>query len=387
MALPPVPLKQQQRALITRLAELVDTEGEMAFLQPWIGKGRARNAVSGEPYHGYNIFFLMFSEWLRPHEGPPLYLTKHQIEERGGHLKADAQPIAVLYAGIYRPKQPAAAPGAQLPALTPEAAPAAPAVPAPLAPAPASSGEAPLPARFFAINSLVYHVADTSGVKLPKKTLALIENHTARSPWTEQEQCDRLRATLETANLCPVRYGGERAFYSRRADYIQIPDLNSFRSDLDHLITLAHESCHATGHESRLKRPTITKDERTDEDRGIEEIVAVVGSLLLCEKNGVQPPEAMLRSWASYLQGWGFAELLREKPELFARALVWADLAHLYISEPAKRPDYVRLRRASNQIQLDFAEDRVVPPVAPLPAEVAALAAPAAPTGSEVAGP
>ncbi|MDD2765725.1 MAG: zincin-like metallopeptidase domain-containing protein [Opitutaceae bacterium] len=378
MALPPVPLKDEQRALISHLAELVEKDGEIAFLRPWVAGDRPRNAITLDPYHGYNVFFTLFSEWLHPHPGPPLYLTRHQIEQQGGRLEAEARPVAVLYAGVYRPKPVAATERELTAAPTPAASPVASPLPLPgpdAAPIPSGAESAPkLPARFFCVSSIVYHLGDTAGVRLPKKTRQFIDEQVNRVAWTEEEQCNRLRGILEKASLCPVHYGGNQAYYSPPGDYIQMPALTSFRSDLDHLIALGHESVHATGAAGRLKRPTVTAAHPTPHDRAIEEIVAVVGSLLLCQKGEINPPEAQLRSWAGYLKSWDLPQILREHPEHFARALVWADLAHLYIAEPEKRPDYVTKRQVSDQFQLDFVESRVVAPD-PIPPAVAALAA------------
>lgn len=51
-----------------------------------------------------------------------------------------------------------------------------------------------------------------------------------------------------------ISFGGDRAFYSKREDRIQLPERESFKSEGDFYATALHEIGHWTGHSDRLDR-------------------------------------------------------------------------------------------------------------------------------------
>lgn len=65
----------------------------------------------------------------------------------------------------------------------------------------------------------------------------------------------------------------QRAYYSPSLDYINMPAPQSFSRSEEYYSTLFHELTHSTGHESRLKRKSLTE-------------VAEIGSAYLCSLAG-----------------------------------------------------------------------------------------------------
>ena len=51
-----------------------------------------------------------------------------------------------------------------------------------------------------------------------------------------------------------IRHGGNRAYYTIGADYVQMPPFEAFRDAESYYATLAHECTHWTRHRSRLDR-------------------------------------------------------------------------------------------------------------------------------------
>jgi antirestriction protein ArdC len=82
------------------------------------------------------------------------------------------------------------------------------------------------------------------------------------------------------AQRARIQFGGNRAFYTRNDDYIQLPGLDQFKSSQDYYSTMLHELSHWTGHESRLNREFGKRF--GDQAYAFEELVAELGSAMLC---------------------------------------------------------------------------------------------------------
>lgn len=123
-----------------------------------------------------------------------------------------------------------------------------------------------------------------------------------------------------------LRHGGDRAFYQPSSDFIQLPMPEAFESPETYLTTKAHEQIHATGHETRLDRNFESK-RWGDEGYAIEELVAELGSVLLCARFALKPEH--LHSHAAYIGHW--AETIRSHPNALLSAASHADKAVTYI--------------------------------------------------------
>lgn len=97
-----------------------------------------------------------------------------------------------------------------------------------------------------------------------------------------------------------IRHGGNRAFYQRGFDFIQLPRPEQFETAANYHATALHELTHWTGHESRLAR---TFGKRFGDDAyAFEELCAELGSAFLCASIGIA--NAPLPEHASYLSHW-----------------------------------------------------------------------------------
>ena len=109
-----------------------------------------------------------------------------------------------------------------------------------------------------------------------------------------------------------IKHGGNRAFYVPSADYIQLPELDQFKSSADYYATSLHELSHWTGHESRLNRDFSGRF--GNEAYAFEELVAELGSAMLCAHNKI---DGQLQH-ASYIDSW--LKVLKDDPKNILKA-------------------------------------------------------------------
>lgn len=88
------------------------------------------------------------------------------------------------------------------------------------------------------------------------------------------------------------------AFYDVAGDFIHMPPVATFHDAAGYFATLAHEACHATGAVHRLDRFSRFNG-RTD--RAFEELVAEIGSAMVCAQIGVTPDFGQT---AAYVESW-----------------------------------------------------------------------------------
>ncbi len=137
---------------------------------------------------------------------------------------------------------------------------------------------------------------------------------------------DELQRIANADNLidaigADIRHGGDRAFYHRADDYIQLPCPEDFKATKtastteNYYSTLMHEIVHYSGAPHRLDR---TKGKKFgDDDYVFEELVAELGAAMLCSITGISnEPRA---DHAQYIDCW-LEELKGDKSFIFKAA-------------------------------------------------------------------
>lgn len=109
-----------------------------------------------------------------------------------------------------------------------------------------------------------------------------------------------------------INYGGDRAFYNRGLDKIQLPDLDRFDNPNDFYATALHELGHWTGHESRLNREFGKRF--GDHAYACEELVAEISCAITRAKIGLEGEV----QHASYLSHW--LDVLKKTPQFIVTA-------------------------------------------------------------------
>jgi antirestriction protein ArdC len=134
------------------------------------------------------------------------------------------------------------------------------------------------------------------------------------SPITKTEDEARLSALFARIPVT-IRHCGNRAFYSKAADYIQMPVPEAFRDGSQYLSTICHEAAHASRHETRLNRD-FGQTRFGDAGYALEELVAELASAFIGATIGL--PADHLEDHASYIGGW--LKALGDNPSAFLTA-------------------------------------------------------------------
>jgi len=82
---------------------------------------------------------------------------------------------------------------------------------------------------------------------------------------------------------------------------VQMPDLQTFRDAESYYAVLAHETTHATRHESRLDRD-LGRKRFGDAGYAMEELCAEIGAAFLCADLGITPETR--DDHAAYISSW-----------------------------------------------------------------------------------
>jgi antirestriction protein ArdC len=122
-----------------------------------------------------------------------------------------------------------------------------------------------------------------------------------------------------------IGYGGDRAFYNRGLDRIQLPDRERFETPDDFYATALHELGHWTGHESRLNREFGKRF--GDKAYACEELVAEISCAITRSRIGLSGEV----QHASYLSHW--LDVLKKDPRFILTAASAASKASDYLCQ------------------------------------------------------
>ncbi|MBQ9372559.1 MAG: DUF1738 domain-containing protein [Thermoguttaceae bacterium] len=239
-------------------------EGVVPWLRPWVAFGGAISRATGRPYSYLNQMILGGSgEWA----------TFNQIRAEGGKVKKGVKSRPVIFWKIL---------GGALKTIEEEG----------------DSIEVRYRPTPYLTYYPVFNLDDAEGIE-PK----YIKEENMPCAVDADEKADKIaREYLEREGIRLI--DGEirdDAFYRVRADEIQIPHVNQYKSTAEYYSTLFHEIVHSTGADNRLNRK-LTYD-RSIQRRAQEELVAEIGAAALCALAGVQTPESLKNS-AAYIEHW-----------------------------------------------------------------------------------
>lgn len=244
-------------------------EGVRPWVQPW----RAGNAAgritrplrhNGEPYSGMNVL-LLWSEAMARGYAASIWMTFKQASELGAHVRKGQTSSTVIYASRFT-KTETDARGDEV--------------------------ERDIP---FLRAYGVFNVEQIEG--LPEhyyhRPAPVID------PVERIERADRFFAHAGAK----VRHGGSRAFYAPSSDHIQMPPFETFRDAASYVAVLSHEHIHWTAKADRVGRD-LTRYAKDKTERAREELVAEIGSALLCADLGIVPELEPRPDHAAYVGSW-----------------------------------------------------------------------------------
>jgi antirestriction protein ArdC len=262
-------------AKILRLME----QGINPFAPDWDGSKcpatpRPRNAVTGDRYSGIN-------ELLLGAQPDPRYATFKQARGKGWHILSGEHGTPIIFfdrkAVTNKNRQ---------------------------------SNEDPekivLPiARTYS----VFHVSqmrDANGQPIPPWEPPTLEE----APWQAPESIEQIIAGAKADGMQFLEQG-DRAFYSPSRDTVVTPPKGAFISRDRWASVLLHETCHGSGHPSRLARAYGKRF--GDSAYAFEELCSEAGAAYASAELGLSRGEEALQHAAGYLSGW--AKVLAQDPK------------------------------------------------------------------------
>jgi antirestriction protein ArdC len=153
----------------------------------------------------------------------------------------------------------------------------------------------------------VFNLDDTIGI--PKKAVEARQH----DPVEEGEAF----ITNAIQNGLSLKHGGDRAFYNPRADYVQLPNRESFENIEDYYKVFGHEAVHWTGGEKRMNREGIRSGYFGDKVYSHEELIAEFGAAFIAAHLGIDNEESEENS-AAYIQSW--SQFLKDNSQAVIRA-------------------------------------------------------------------
>ena len=109
-----------------------------------------------------------------------------------------------------------------------------------------------------------------------------------------------------------------RAYYSPGQDMVVVPMLSQYAIPAEYYSTTFHELTHSTIPASRCDRVSENASAFFgNEDYSREELVAEIGSAMLCNRTGIEVEKAF-RNSVAYIKGW--LKALKDDPKM----IVWA---------------------------------------------------------------
>lgn len=263
-----------------KIISLLERGNLPAFKKMWADRGSGYNYSTGKPYQGLNSLLtaLATSELGYEHNA---WLTVNQANKLGGKVRKGTTGKTV-WLNSYRfvPKKGENGEDLSYPLLT---------------------------------SFAVYNVAEIEGIDF-------VFGSEAVPPMDLMEAANRIGVE--------VRWGGDKAAYSRGLDLIKLPNAADFVNEQALFAVFAHELIHSTGHKSRLNR---TFGERFgDADYAKEELVAELGAAMLCAQYGI---ESTIEGHAGYLADW-LTVLKSDKRFIFKASSAAAKAVALLMGDP-----------------------------------------------------
>jgi antirestriction protein ArdC len=243
---------QSYERITERIVSLLE-QGTVPWHKPWTVKtSLPRNLISKKPYRGINVFLLMAMSYESPH-----WLTFRQAIQLGGNVKKGEKSCPVVFWKRMKNED-------------------------------EESGE-PKKAPLLRL----YHVFNTAQCEGLKDAPGEIQ-----MPVTKPAE---IVAGMPQPPL--VKHGMAQAFYSPHEDCVGMPERERFDGEAGYFATLFHELIHATGHEKRLKRASLTERNGFGSDPYCkEELIAELGSAFLCGYADIV--ERTIDNSAAYVEGW-----------------------------------------------------------------------------------
>lgn len=169
----------------------------------------------------------------------------------------------------------------------------------------------------------IFHIEDCDGIQSKMGDAPMEKNE----PIYEAEKAIGEYLDRESSLRFQCRKSN-RAYYSPSEDTVVVPLLEQFNTPEQYYSTVFHEMVHSTGHTSRLDRKSGMKSFFGNEEYSKEELVAEIGSAMICGILGFETKKTFKNSIA-YLQNW--IQVLKNDKKMIVLAASAAEKATNFI--------------------------------------------------------
>src|SRR5580704_16001885 len=258
--------------------------GTPPWRRPWDpdkagGPAMPRNAATGQRYRGINVLALGMSV-LAFSSGDPRWATYKQAEDRGWQVRKGERGTTGFFFKRLEVRDDRDGSG---PEYDEEAV-----------------RRIPLLRAFT-----LFHASQIDGIP------SYVPPTVAEAPWRAPEAAEIILANSRAI----IRIGGERAFYSRGTDHIQMPPRGAFASAGGWASVQLHELGHWTGAGARLDRDLSGRFGSPDYAR--EELRAEIAQVMVCAELGLT--ECDFSNNDAYVAHW-LQKLRDDSKEIFRAA-------------------------------------------------------------------
>lgn len=279
-----------------RIVEMMQN-GLIPWQKPWHGpKGKESTegmAISYVTRRAYSVI----NQWLLGEPGE--YLTFKQIQERGGQIiKGEKSRIVVFFTKHEYVKKDE------------------------------ETGEEKLASYPLLKYYNVWHINQTTGIE-SKLTTDATEPEPAVIMDAAADAIIEGYLSREEALKFQNNKPSNRAYYSPSEDKVVVPMPEQYDVLAEYYSTTFHELVHSTLKASRCDREAENKDSFFgNHEYSREELVAEIGSAMLCSVSGVETTKSLKNSVA-YIQSW--IRSLKNDPKMIIWASSRAEKAANYI--------------------------------------------------------
>lgn len=272
-------------------------QGIVPWRKPWVGgEGVAISYTSRKAYSILNQFLL---------GKPGEWLTWGQIQDNKGKVRKGAKSRFVVFYSWVADKDEQGNP-----VLDPD------------------SGE---PRQHPLLKWYkVFHIDDTEGIE---SKIEKVEADPKLKPVDRAEEIINGYLGREDGLQFHNERESDKAYYSPSADEVVVPNIRQFSIVEEYYSTVFHELTHSTMHERRCDRKSENRLAAFgNEDYSREELVAEIGSAMLCNRAGLDSEKAF-RNSVAYLQSW--LKALKNDNRMMVWAAGKAEKAAKYILNEA----------------------------------------------------
>lgn len=289
-------LLKPYQVITDRVIELLE-QNLVPWKKPWNSPVlNPKNLHSGKGYRGINVFMLEATGAAAGYRSP-YWVTFKQALERGGNVRKGEHATPVVFWKILE-----RAGGKETDADDHDGE---------------ETGGRRIPMLKY---YNVFNVEQCEGLEYPTVD---------RIPTIEFDPIAQAEQIVQAMPRPPtIAHKEARAYYAPLRDHLNMPPQETFHSAEEYYCTLFHELTHATGHQSRLNRETITNPNRFGTPAyAREELTAEMGAAFLCGRAGIE--QVTLENSAAYIKHW--LEKLKNDPKLVVHAAAAAQKASDFI--------------------------------------------------------